>query len=374
MKKPLKDTVRAFKWMRSKGQLLILDQLRIPTEEKWIACRTHVQVAECIQKMHVRGAPAIGCVAAYGLLLAAYEKKTSVLQEFTAFIYQASQVLASTRPTAINLFWALERMKVSMRNTMREGKYDRERIKNIKETLEKEADSILQEDLAGNRRMGELGAALLGQNATVMTHCNAGSLATSGWGTALGVIRTAFEQGKIKKVLVNETRPYLQGARLTAWELHKDGIPYDIITDSMAAHIMKTEKIDAVIVGADRIAANGDFANKIGTYGLAVLAHYHRVPLYSVAPMSSIDLTIQSGQQIPIEERSHHEVTHIHKFSLAPQGATARHPAFDVTPGALVSAIVTERGIARPPSKQTIAQLFEGLPQQRKPSVFTSPY
>jgi methylthioribose-1-phosphate isomerase len=238
------------------------------------------------------------------------------------------------------------------------GKSGKEEVQNIGNILEKEANSIYEEDLAANHRMGELGAVLFPNDAVILTHCNAGSLATSGWGTALGVIRAAFNRGKLKKVLVDETRPYLQGARLTAWELKKDGIPYELITDNMAAHLMKTEKVDAVIVGSDRISGNGDVANKIGTYGLAVLCRYHQSPFYVAAPTSTIDLKILAGEKIPIEERSVREVTHIQNLPIAPLGAVARHPAFDVTPRGLITAIITERGIARPPSFETIKGLF----------------
>ena len=300
--------------------------------------------------MNVRGAPAIGCVAAYGLALAAQEKKFSSTQALITYLNSAKATLAATRPTAVNLFWALERMK---------GFFSGDSVKEIQETLEREAINIFEEDLAANRRMGELGAELFPQNAVILTHCNTGSLATSGWGTALGVIRTAYEQGKVKKVLVDETRPYLQGARLTAWELKKDGIPYELITDNMAAHMMKTEKVDAAIVGSDRISAQGDVANKIGTYGVAVLCKYHNIPFYAAAPTSTIDLKMSEGRNIPIEERSVKEVTHIRGSAIAPAGTVARHPAFDVTPRELVTAIITEKGVARPPSAASIAALFQ---------------
>lgn len=344
----LKNSVRAFRWAKSKTgrRLFILDQLRIPQEEKWIECKNHRQVADCIRNMNVRGAPAIGCVAAYGLVLAAHEKKFMQVESLLSYLDASAQTLAATRPTAVNLFWALEKMM----HAARLGK----EAKTIQKALEKEAEKIYQEDLAANVRMGELGAKLFPKNAVVLTHCNTGSLATSGWGTALGVIRTAYQQGKIKKVLVDETRPYLQGARLTAWELKKDKIPYELITDNMAAHLMKTEKVSAVIVGSDRIAGNGDVANKIGTYGLAVLCRYHKIPFYVAAPTSTLDFKIFSGKKIPIEERSRREVTHIKNFSIAPQGVIARHPAFDVTPHFLITAIITEKGIAQPPSTETL--------------------
>lgn len=359
----LKDNVRAFYWVssRSKKELLILDQLRIPQTEKWIRCKNHRQVADCIRRMHVRGAPAIGCVAAYALALAAYEKNFSSVKSLVSYLETASKTLASTRPTAVNLFWALHRMAnivQSSKSKVQSPKNEEVRIRKIQEELEREAIKIYEEDLVANYKMGNLGAKLFPRNSVILTHCNTGSLATSGWGTALGVIRSAFRQGKIKKVLVDETRPYLQGARLTAWELKKDKIPHELITDNMAAHLMKTEKIDAVIVGSDRIARNGDVANKIGTYGLAVLCQYHKIPFYVAAPTSTVDLKIESGIQIPIEERSTREVTHIKNFSLAPIGVVARHPAFDVTPHSLITAIITEKGIANPPSHKTIKSFF----------------
>lgn len=356
----LKDNVRAFRWEKSgKKKLLVLDQLLIPHQEKWIHCIRHQQVADCIRNMNVRGAPAIGCVAAYGLVLAACEKEFHSQKLLYGYLKRASQTLASTRPTAVNLFWALERMMNSLNQISFDGKNEKEKNKIIREFLEKEANDIYEEDLAANYRMGELGASLLPKNAVILTHCNAGSLATSGWGTSLGVIRTAYQQGKVKKVLVDETRPYLQGARLTAWELKKDKIPHELITDNMAAHLMKTERVDAVIVGSDRISASGDVANKIGTYGLAVLCKYHKIPFYAAAPISTIDLKIKVGEKIPIEERSIREVTHIRNLAIAPSGVVARHPAFDVTPHQLVTAIITEKGIAKPPSSKTIQNLFK---------------
>jgi len=309
--------------------------------------------------MNVRGAPALGCVAAYGLVLASQEKKFSDSKSLLAYIYASAQTLFSTRPTAVNLHWGLERMKNGVKVINLKEKNERGRLKEIREVLEKEADKIFADDLKANLQMAELGSKLLTfQNGVVLTHCNTGSLATAGWGTALGVIRTAFRKGKIKKVLVDETRPYLQGARLTMWELHKDNIPCELITDSMAAHLMKTEKIDAVLVGSDRIASNGDVANKIGTYNLAILCHYHKIPFYVVAPTSTMDLNILSGAQIPIEERSHKEVTHIKNQPIAPLNSIARHPAFDVTPHMLISAIITEKGVIQPPSSQTIKEFF----------------
>jgi methylthioribose-1-phosphate isomerase len=296
--------------------------------------------------MSVRGAPAIGCAAAFGLALAARERSFSSPQKLVSFLEAAKAALAATRPTAVNLFWALERMAKVWTDGLPSGK---DFQKSLSTALEREARAIFDEDEAACRRMGELGAALLPKDALVLTHCNTGALATAGHGTALGVIRSAWEAGKLSSVFVDETRPYLQGARLTAWELTQEGIPYHVVTDNMAGHLMKTEKVAAVIVGADRIAANGDTANKIGTYSLAVLAKHHGVPFYVVAPRSTVDLKTASGRDIPIEERSHEEVLTVRGVRLAPKGARARHPAFDVTPGELITAIVTEQGVARPP-------------------------
>ncbi len=367
----LKDSVRAFRWVtKPKKKLLILDQLLLPNKEKWISCANHKQVALCIKDMNVRGAPAIGCVAAYGLALAAVEKTFASPQALLTHVAQAKEALAKTRPTAVNLFWALERMLGHLALALSKAGGGKNAVKEIQNSMEAEAVSIFDEDLAANFHMGELGSALFPNNAVILTHCNTGSLATSGWGTALGVIRTAYQHGKIKKVLVDETRPYLQGARLTAWELSKDGIPYELITDNMAAHIMKTEKVDAAIVGSDRISAQGDVANKIGTYGVAVLCKHHGIPFYAAAPTSTIDLKMRHGKDIPIEERSVREVTHVKNFAIAPKGAVARHPAFDVTPHELVTAIITEKGVARPPSFETIASLFR--PSAQKQAVLSA--
>ncbi len=352
MSKVLKDNLRAFKWVSRAKKLLVLDQLLIPHRERWINCSNHKQVALCIKDMNVRGAPAIGCVAAYGIALVPREKKYKSTSQLLAAVEAATKTLGATRPTAVNLFWALERMKKTA--IAASGASSKE----LADILENEAIAIYEEDLAANFAMGELGSALFQSDSVILTHCNTGSLATSGWGTALGVIRSAYQKGKIKKVLVDETRPYLQGARLTAWELKKDKIPFELITDNMAAHIMKTEKVHAAIVGSDRISAGGDVANKIGTYGVAVLCSYHKIPFYAAAPTSTIDLKMSHGNQIPIEERSVKEVTHIKNFSIAPAGTIARHPAFDVTPRELVTAIITEKGIAKPPSPDTIRALF----------------
>ena len=302
------------------GRLELLDQRLLPGKKKYIACRSAEQVAKAIRDMVVRGAPAIGCAAAFGVVLG--QGKAA-----------AFQVLAKSRPTAVNLFWALERMKKAR-------------------DLEAEALAIFNEDLAANREMGRLGAELVPERARVMTHCNTGALATAGFGTALGVIRSS--KSKKITVIANETRPYLQGARLTAWECVQEGIPCTLITDSMAGHLMARGEVDLVIVGADRIAANGDVANKIGTYTLAVLAKRHAVPFYVAAPLSTFDPSIADGSQIPIEERGAEEVTGYGSARWAPRGVKVRNPAFDVTPAELVTGIITERGVILRPDREKI--------------------
>jgi len=337
----LKKEVVPYHW--KPGRLSVLEQKDLPQRVRWIVCKNHRQVARCIQDMSIRGAPAIGCSAAFGLALVAREKPHRTPAQLVAHLELARKRLAATRPTAVNLFWALDRMAhVWQKST-----------ENLLARLENEAIAIHTEDLAGCRRMGDHGAPLLPKNAVVLTHCNAGALATAGYGTALGVIRSAHAQGKIKKVYVDETRPYWQGSRLTAWELAQEGIPYEILTDNMAAHIFKTEKVDAVIVGADRVARNGDVANKIGTYGLAILAHHHRVPFYVAAPFSTVDLKTKTGKDIPIEERSAREVLEFRGRRIAPANAQARHPAFDVTPAHLITALITDRGVMAPGSLLT---------------------
>ena len=311
--------------IRWKGDRLeLLDQRQLPDKEVYVTCRTAEEVAAAIRDMVVRGAPAIGCTAAFGV----------VLGKGSDAAYEA---LRKSRPTAVNLFWALERMHKA-------------------KDLEAEARAIFAEDVAANRRIGELGAKLIGERARVMTHCNTGALATAGYGTALGVIRSA--KGKGISVIANETRPYLQGARLTAWECIQEGIPCTLITDSMAGHMMSRGEVDVVIVGADRIAANGDVANKIGTYALAVLAKRHEIPFYVAAPLSTFDLSIPDGSGIPIEERPPDEVTGYRETRWAPAGVKVRNPAFDVTPAELVSGIVCERGVVLEPDRQKIAELF----------------
>ncbi len=325
--------------------LRLLDQRRLPTEEVYRVYADPEAVARAIEQMVVRGAPAIGVTAAYGVALAA-RRRVGADEEFRSAMGAVLERFARTRPTAVNLFWALDRMRRVI-----EGTPDPVRAA---EALEAEARAIEAEDLAACRAMGRFGAELLPDPATVLTHCNAGALATAGYGTALGVIRAAAEAGKRVQVLADETRPFLQGARLTAWELQKDGIPVTLITDSMAGYRMRLGGVDAVVVGADRITRIGDVANKIGTYALAVLAREHGVPLYVAAPLSTVDFELSSGDEIPIEERDPTEVTHCGGARVAPEGVGVWNPAFDVTPAHLVTAIVTERGVARPPYTESL--------------------
>ncbi len=300
--------------------------------------------------MVIRGAPAIGCAAAYGIVLAARSINSRSTKPYREALSKAESGLLAARPTAVNLRWALERMRKVWDVEAAESRLNQNRPTDAMVTaLEREAVTIENQDRAANRAIGQNGAQLLPRDSVVLTHCNTGSLATAGLGTAFGIIWTAFQEGKIRKVIASETRPFLQGARLTAWELQQEQIPFELITDNMAAHLMKTEKIDAVIVGADRIAANGDTANKIGTYSLAVLAAHHGVPFYVAAPESTLDLAIASGAEIPIEERSADEVTIVRGRMIAPKNTKARHPAFDVTPASLITAIITERGVVRKP-------------------------
>ncbi|MBI3795466.1 MAG: S-methyl-5-thioribose-1-phosphate isomerase [Deltaproteobacteria bacterium] len=326
----------------------MLDQRLLPTQEVYRTYRDYRGVARAIKDMVIRGAPAIGVAAALGIALGARQLKRI---DNPAEFERLCQVFAATRPTAVNLFWAIKRMGGVYARTRALGR------EAICEHLEREALQIHAEDIAANRRLGRYGATLIAKGATVLTHCNAGALATAGYGTALGVIRAAWEQGKKVSVFVPETRPFLQGARLTAWELSKLGIPATLITDSMVGHFMQKGAIDCVVVGTDRTAANGDVANKIGTYTTAVLAARHQVPFYVAAPTSSIDLHCASGALIPIEERAAREVTHVLRQQIAPTGIRVANPAFDVTPHELVSAIVTERGIARDPFGQSLSEL-----------------
>jgi methylthioribose-1-phosphate isomerase len=335
------------------GEVVMIDQRRLPGEEVYLRCRDHAEVARAIRDMAVRGAPAIGVAAALGIALGVRNAPAEG-EALRAAFDRICQEMAATRPTAVNLFWAIERMR--RRFAADEGRGGRA----LREALLEEARAIEDEDVAACRRIGDLGAELIPERARVLTHCNAGALATAGYGTALGVIRSAARQGKIRNVLAGETRPYLQGARLTAWELSREGIPTTLIADNMAGHMMARGEVDAVVVGADRIAANGDVANKIGTYTVAVLARENGVPFYVAAPVSTIDLGTPSGDAITIEERPADEVTHHGGRRLAPEGVAVRNPAFDVTPHRYVTAIVCERGVARPPYGESLARLAGG--------------
>ena len=325
----------------SDGVLRLIDQRRLPAEEIWLEYTGYREVAEAIRTMVVRGAPAIGVTAAYGAFFGARAIAADRYGDFVAEFEQVCQVLAASRPTAVNLFWALERMQSLVRANPDQP------VGNLKIGLEYEAMAINEEDIRINMSLGRHGAALLPEQARILTHCNAGALATGGYGTALGVVRAAVAAGKQVAVFADETRPFLQGSRLTAWELQKDHIQTTLICDNMAGYLMSMGAIDAVIVGADRIAANGDVANKIGTYSVAVLAREHNIPFYVAAPTSTIDLEAADGSQIPIEERDSREVTHLGDQQLAPNGITVFNPAFDVTPARLVSAIITQHGVAR---------------------------
>jgi methylthioribose-1-phosphate isomerase len=328
-----------------------LDQTRLPTEETYVTCRTHTQVADVIRNMVVRGAPAIGVAAAMGIALGVKNSKAQSVGELKPEFDLICEEMGKTRPTAQNLFWAIRRMR---------GKFELLRVRplpQIKQTLIEEAQRMHAEDIAGNQAMGRHGATLMPASGGVLTHCNAGALATCGYGTALGVIRAAVEQGKKIHVYADETRPFLQGSRLTAWELMKDGIPTTVISDNMAGAMMQQGKINAIVVGADRIAANGDVANKIGTYTVAVLAREHGIPFYVAAPFSSVDLQTADGNGIPIEQRDGKEITHIAGRQMVPEGVEVENPAFDVTPAKFVTAIVTERGIARAPYGESLRKL-----------------
>jgi len=328
-----------------------IDQTKLPTEETYVICKTYEQVADAIRTMVVRGAPAIGVAAAMGIALGVKNSKAETVGELKRELDQICDVIGKTRPTAVNLFWAIGRMQ---------EKFERLRIRpigQIKQALVEESQRMHAEDIAANQAMGRHGATLMPSAGGVLTHCNAGALATAGYGTALGVIRAAVEQGKKIHVYADETRPFLQGSRLTAWELMKDGIPTTVISDNMAGAMMKQGKIGAIVVGADRIAANGDVANKIGTYTIAVLAKEHNIPFYVAAPISTVDLACPNGDEIPIEQRNAREVTHIAGKQMVPDGVAVENPAFDVTPAKYVSAIITERGVARAPYADSLRQL-----------------
>jgi methylthioribose-1-phosphate isomerase len=330
-----------------------IDQTRLPLEESYVLATTYQQVADVIVTMVVRGAPAIGVSAAYGVALGALRAKAATAKEFAPEFEQICACLAATRPTAVNLFWAIDRMKRLFADLLAYG----DTLDQIKEMILAEAQAMYEEDIAACKAMGALGGALLPQEGGVLTHCNAGALATCGYGTALGVIRSAVEQGKRIHVFADETRPFLQGARLTAWELMADHIPTTVICDNMAASLMRQGRIQAVVVGADRIAANGDTANKIGTYNVAILAHEHGIPFYVAAPWSTIDLATPNGDAIPIEERAAVEVTHHGGKQLTPDGVGICNPAFDVTPAKYITAIVTERCLLRAPYTESLRQM-----------------
>ena len=340
--------VETIQW--TDGGVVMIDQTRLPLEEVYVTCRTYQEVAAAIRDMTIRGAPAIGVAAAMGVALGALHPGEAELDRHMETV---CETLAKTRPTAVNLFWAIERMKrlyASLR-----GRPAAE----IRRALVEEAVRMREEDIEICRAIGRNGAPLVPDHKTVLTHCNAGALATAGYGTALGVIRAAVESGKKIDVFSDETRPLLQGARLTAWELRQDGIPCTLITDNMAGHFLKSGRIGCVVVGADRIAANGDVANKIGTYSVAVLAKENNIPFYVAAPISTLDLTLPSGDRIPIEQRAASEVTQVFGRQVAPDGTVVQNPAFDVTPARYVAAIITERGVARAPYEESLRELEE---------------
>jgi methylthioribose-1-phosphate isomerase len=342
----IQNKVETIEW--TPEGVVMIDQTKLPSEVTFVTCATYNEVADAIRSMVIRGAPAIGVAAAMGVALGVL--KASDLESEMPVI---CETLAQTRPTAVNLFWAIDRMKqvyASVRGSDPAA---------IRERLVLEAQRVRDEDLAINEKIGSFGAPLVPDGKTVLTHCNAGALATAGFGTALGVVRAAVREGKKIDVFADETRPFLQGARLTAWELQRDGIETTLITDNMAGHFLKSGRIGCVVVGADRIAANGDVANKVGTYGVAVLAKENNVPFYVAAPISTLDLTLESGDKIPIEERAGKEVTHIQGLHIAPEGIKVANPAFDVTPNRYVSAIITERGIARAPYVEQLRRLCE---------------
>lgn len=342
------------KW--SDEGVLMLDQRLLPTEETWLTLKTYTEVADGIRDMVVRGAPAIGVSAAYGIALGAKQFVGTNMVDFEDELDYVCEVLGKTRPTAVNLFWAIDRMKRVFAKAQADGKT----ISEIKQILLDDAKAIHEEDIESQRLIAQFGGDLIENDSTVLTHCNAGALATGGvWGTALGVIRGAVNQGKNIHVFADETRPYLQGARLTAWELKEDNIPVTLITDNMSGYMMKEGRVQAVVVGSDRIAANGDVANKIGTYMVAVLAKEHGIPFYVAAPLSTVDLNCPTGKEIPIEERDTREVSHIKGIQLAPEGIEIGNPAFDVTPNHLVTAIITEKGVARAPYLESLKKQFE---------------
>jgi methylthioribose-1-phosphate isomerase len=349
--------IQTLEWT-SRG-VVFIDQTKLPTEEVYVTCTTHQQVADAIRNMIVRGAPAIGVAAAMGIALGVKNSQADNVSDLKQEFDQICEAIRQTRPTAVNLFWAIRRMQ---------EKFETLRIRpvaQIQQALIEEAQRMHAEDIAANQAMGRHGAALMPSSGGVLTHCNAGALATAGYGTALGVIRAAVEAGKKIHVYADETRPFLQGSRLTAWELMKDGIPTTVISDNMAGVMMQQGKIGAIVVGADRIAANGDVANKVGTYTVAVMAKEHGIPFYVAAPISTVDLATPEGSKIPIEQRNAREVTHIAGKQMTPDGVGIENPAFDVTPAKYVTAIVTERGIARAPYEESLRELAGQVQETR---------
>lgn len=333
------------------GVVRMIDQTRLPAEKEFVDCRTIEEVGHAIKTMVIRGAPAIGVAAAMGVSLGADSIETSSFEDFYDELEEKCDRLGQSRPTAVNLAWAINRMKQVVQTNKSLP------INELKSRLREEALAVLTEDITTNQSMGQHGQTLVNDGNVILTHCNAGALATAGYGTALGVVRAAVDAGKNIQVLANETRPFLQGARLTTWELKEDNIPVKLITDNMCGFFMNKQEIDLVVVGADRIAANGDVANKIGTYMVAVLAKENNIPFYVAAPVSTLDLSLASGKEIPIEKRSSEEVTHINKKLISPEGIEAEHPAFDITPNHLVTAIITENGIARAPFTESLKSL-----------------
>jgi methylthioribose-1-phosphate isomerase len=346
----MSDNIETLRW--NEDHFEMIDQRILPAEFEYISYTTANQVADGIRDMVVRGAPAIGCAAAYGVALAALNLQDASSDEFNRGMEDAFEVLAQSRPTAINLFWAIDRMRLVMNSAQGSSK----EIANI---LLDEAHEIKREDIEINRAMGKNGAELLDDGARVLTHCNAGALATAGHGTALGVFRSAVEAGKKISVIADETRPFLQGARLTAWEMVQENIPVTLISDNMSGHLMSHGEIDAIVVGTDRVAGNGDVANKIGTYMVAVLAQRHNIPFYVACPLSTIDRSINSGKDIPIEERPEDEVTGYRDCQWAAKGVKVRNPAFDVTPAELVTGLITEKGVVLNPTTEKINELFK---------------
>ncbi len=344
------QAVKTLRWRD--GRLEMIDQRILPAKFEYLGYCSAGEIAEGIRSMVVRGAPAIGCAAAYGVALEALSLRNASLAEFIAGMENAFEVLAASRPTAVNLFWALKRMRAKWKSISGCA------VGEIADALLTEAHEVLAEDIRINRAMGAYGAELLFDGARVLTHCNAGALATAGHGTALGVIRSAVEAGKRISVIADETRPFLQGARLTAWEMVQENIPVTLITDNMSGFMMSRGEVDAVVVGTDRVAANGDVANKIGTYMVAVMAKRHGIPFYVACPLSTIDMTISSGAEIPIEERAAEEVRGFQECRWAADGVQIRNPAFDVTPAELVTGLITEKGVIHQPSQEKLLQLF----------------